>query len=109
MGNNDQLNSIPTVGGSSLPLLSFLGGFNFLLNSKRLLQEGYRKVNTSSTGLGIDSYVTPVTRLQYYGSVFKVPLPEQWILIVSGPKMVEELRKRPDDELSFSAGVEDVR
>ncbi|KAH9897770.1 cytochrome P450 [Cubamyces lactineus] len=82
----DPLKSIPAVGGSSLPLLSFIGAINFLVNSKRLLQEGYKK---------------------YYGSVFKVPLLEEWVLVVSGSKMVEELRKRPDDELSFSEGVED--
>ncbi|KAI0673763.1 cytochrome P450 [Trametes maxima] len=80
------LNSIPTIGGSSLPFLSFVGAFNFMLNSKKLIQEGYRK---------------------YYGSVFKVPLLDQWVVIVSGPKMVDELRRRPDDELSFMEGVAD--
>ncbi|CDO73010.1 hypothetical protein BN946_scf185007.g64 [Trametes cinnabarina] len=82
----DPLNSIPTVGGYSWPILSIFSAINFSLNSRRLLQEGYKK---------------------YYGSVFKVPLLEQWILIVSGPKMVEELRRRPDEELSFAEGVED--
>ncbi|KAJ3011693.1 hypothetical protein NUW54_g2086 [Trametes sanguinea] len=82
----DPLNSIPTVGGSSLPILSLYSAIKFSLNSKKLLQEGYKK---------------------YYGSVFKVPLLEQWVLIVSGPKMVEELRRRPDEELSFAEGVED--
>lgn len=31
------------------------------------------------------------------------------MVIVSGSKMVDELRKRPDDELSFIEGVEEVR
>ncbi|OSD03318.1 cytochrome P450 [Trametes coccinea BRFM310] len=82
----DPLNSIPTVGGSSWPIFSLYSAIHFSLNSKKLLQEGYKK---------------------YYGSVFKVPLIEQWVLIVSGPKMVDELRRRPDEELSFAEGVED--
>lgn len=83
---SDPLNSIPTVGGSSLPFLSFFSAINFTLNSKRMIMEGYKK---------------------YYGSVFKVPLLDQWIVVVSGPKMVDELRRRPDDELSFSESVAD--
>ncbi|KAI8990629.1 cytochrome P450 [Trametes punicea] len=83
----DPLNSIPTVGGSSWPLLSIISAVNFSLNSKKLLQEGYKK---------------------YYGSVFKVPLLASWVVVATGPKMVEEIRRRPDDELSFLDGVEDT-
>ncbi|KAI8990628.1 cytochrome P450 [Trametes punicea] len=83
----DPLNSIPTVGGSSWPLLSIIGALNFTLNSKRLLQEGYKK---------------------YYGSVFKVPLFDKWVVVASGPEMVKDIRRRPDDELSFSEGVDDT-
>ncbi|KAI0828878.1 cytochrome P450 [Trametes gibbosa] len=75
------LHSIPTVGGSSVPILSFFGAINFMLNSKKYIQEGYKK---------------------YHGSVFKVPMLEEWILVVSGPKMVDELRRSPEDELSFT-------
>ncbi|TBU62546.1 cytochrome P450 [Dichomitus squalens] len=81
------LNSIPTVGGSSAPGLSILAAINFRRNGKELIEEGYRK---------------------YYGSAFKVALIDQWLVIVSGPKMVDELRRRPDNELSFDEGVEDV-
>ena len=31
---------------------------------------------------------------------------DQWMVIVSGAKMVEDLRKRPDDEVSFLEGTE---
>ena len=40
--------------------------------------------------------------------MFKVALLDQWLVVVSGPKMVDELRRRPDEELSFMEGIEDV-
>ena len=41
--------------------------------------------------------------------MFKVALLDQWTVVVSGPKLVDELRKRPDEELSFMEGTEEVR
>lgn len=32
---------------------------------------------------------------------------DQWMVIVSGSKMVDDLRKRPDDEVSFIEGAEE--
>ncbi|KAI0714845.1 cytochrome P450 [Earliella scabrosa] len=80
------LNAIPTVGGPSAPLLSFIGAINFLRNGKQLLIDGYQR---------------------YRGSAYKVALFDQWVVIVNGSKMVDELRKRPDEELSFIEGVEE--
>ena len=49
------------------------------------------------------------TRFQYPNSAFKVGhLLEQWVVIVCGRRMVEELRKRPDEELSAHFGREEV-
>ncbi|KAI1793056.1 cytochrome P450 [Ganoderma leucocontextum] len=81
------LRSIPTVGGPSAPGLSILTALNFMRNGKEVLQEGYQK---------------------YHGSVFKVALLQHWMVVVSGPKMVDELRRRPDDELSFTEGTEEI-
>ncbi|KAI0640730.1 cytochrome P450 [Trametes meyenii] len=77
---SDPLRSVPTVGGSDLPFFSYLSSFQFSENSRQLLEEGYRK---------------------HYGSVFKVPLQDKWMVVVSGPKLVDDLRRRPDEELSF--------
>jgi hypothetical protein len=41
--------------------------------------------------------------------VFRVPELNRWHLIVSGAQLVDELRKAPDDVLSFDAAVQDVR
>ncbi|RPD64699.1 cytochrome P450 [Lentinus tigrinus ALCF2SS1-7] len=84
---SDPLSHIPTVGGPSAPVVSYLSAINFLRNPKALLREGYQR---------------------FHGSVFKVALLGQWMVIVSGPKMVDELRKRPDEELSFIEGVEET-
>lgn len=44
-----QYASIPTVGGSDLPLLSWLTSINFFMNGKALLSEGYRQVGVATT------------------------------------------------------------
>ena len=46
---------------------------------------------------------------QYKGSAFKVATFSRWTIIVSGPKLVEELRKAADDELSFVEAANEVR
>lgn len=41
--------------------------------------------------------------LQYYGAAFKVPTLEtssRWLVIVTGPKLIEELRNAGDETLS---------
>ena len=43
-----QLNSIPTMGGPSAPILSYISAYNFLHNAKDILAEGYQKVCPSA-------------------------------------------------------------
>ncbi|KAI0336591.1 cytochrome P450 [Cubamyces sp. BRFM 1775] len=74
------VHAVPTVGSSSLPVLSYFAGLRFMQNGRSLLQEGYKK---------------------YYGSVFKVALADQWLFVVSGPSLIEEIRSWRDDELSL--------
>ena len=40
--------------------------------------------------------------------MFKVALMDQWMVVVSGHKLVEDMRRRPDDELSFTEAIESV-
>ncbi|KAI0673798.1 cytochrome P450 [Trametes maxima] len=81
------LRSIPTVGGVDLPVLSYLSAFVFMARCKEIVEQGYRR---------------------YYGSTFKVPLLDNWMVVVSGPKLVDELRRRSDDELSFIEAIADI-
>ncbi|KAM5541320.1 hypothetical protein V8D89_004874 [Ganoderma adspersum] len=83
----DPLRAIPTVGGSSLPGLSWLAAFHMLGDCRDVLEEGYRK---------------------YPDSAFKIPTLDRWMVIFSGRDMVEELRKRGDEELSGRGGSEET-
>ncbi|KAF7792532.1 hypothetical protein EIP86_003573 [Pleurotus ostreatoroseus] len=74
------LRYIPTVGGTAIPVLSYISAFKFLKNGRALLQEGYDK---------------------YKGGMFKIPTPERWIVVVTGPKLIDELRRFPDEQVSF--------
>ncbi|KAI0371432.1 cytochrome P450 [Pilatotrama ljubarskyi] len=82
----DPLNSIPTVGPSA-PLLSYLGAIRYIRDAESLLREGYQK---------------------YYGTVFKVAMLDGWLAVFSGPKLIDELRKSSDDELSAVEGTSQV-
>ncbi|KAH9911270.1 cytochrome P450 [Epithele typhae] len=68
------------------PGLSYFSALRFLHDGKIVLAEGYQK---------------------YYGRPFKVATPDRWAVIVSGPEMTEDLRTRPDDEMSFLETAED--
>ncbi|GJE87948.1 cytochrome P450 [Phanerochaete sordida] len=80
--NTWKLRHIPTVGGPALPLLSFLGTFRYLRDPKGLLQEGYDKYKS-----------TP--------GVFKIAVPDRWLVVVAHAGLIDELQKHPDDCVSF--------
>ncbi|KAI0714778.1 cytochrome P450 [Earliella scabrosa] len=77
------LRSIPAV-GSTLPILSYGGAFRFLRDAQQVLQEGCAK---------------------YHGRAFRVATLDGWVVVLSGSDLVEELRRRPDDEFSFKEGA----
>lgn len=68
-------------------LTSFFGAFRYLYDAPRMLQEGYSK---------------------FSGGIFKVPTLSHWIVIITKPKHIEELRKAPDDDLSASEAMLEV-
>ena len=72
-----------------------------------MIQEGYNKVRILLDTGAQPADVRDVP--QYKGGSFKVPELFRWTVIVSGPKMIEELRKAGDDELSFDEAVAEVR
>ncbi|TFK90085.1 cytochrome P450 [Polyporus arcularius HHB13444] len=78
------LNAIPTAGGPSVPLLSYIGAFRFQRHSHELLLEGYRK---------------------YGRSVFKVAMPDQWLVCLNGPELIDQVRKAPESVMSSSEGL----
>ncbi len=108
--NRLQLRAIPTVGGSSLPGLSYLGALRMLGDCRDVLEEGYRKARLAlSLCLRRRLCSWDVPPMQYPESTFKVAFLDQWMVIVSGRNMVEELRKRGEDELSSQSAGHEVR
>ncbi|CAL1702998.1 unnamed protein product [Somion occarium] len=77
--SRSSLPDIPAVTPTA-PILSFYGVFKYFTHSREMIQEGYDK---------------------YKGRAFKIPEVFRWMVIVTGPKLIEELRKAPDDTLSF--------
>ncbi|KIL61860.1 hypothetical protein M378DRAFT_13203 [Amanita muscaria Koide BX008] len=72
--NSYKLRAIPTVGTSG-----HIGALQFFSRAPALLREGCKK---------------------YRGSIFKVSTWPNWLILVSGPQMIDELRNASDDELS---------
>ncbi|KIM88557.1 hypothetical protein PILCRDRAFT_769584 [Piloderma croceum F 1598] len=81
------LDKIPTIGPDGM-LTSYLGAFRYFTSSGPMVQEGYDK---------------------FKGAPFKLPRFKRWLVVVSSHKLVEELRKAGDDELSLTAAVAEVR
>ena len=42
--------------------------------------------------------------MQHRNAAFRVAMLDQWVVIVSGPQLIEDLRKLPADKLSFNEG-----
>ncbi|KIP05259.1 hypothetical protein PHLGIDRAFT_490945 [Phlebiopsis gigantea 11061_1 CR5-6] len=76
-----KLRHIPTEGGSALPILSFAGAYHFLHNTAEVLQRGYDK---------------------HKGGVFRVPLIDRWLVVITGSTLVDEVQRMPPDKVSFA-------
>ncbi|KAF9067171.1 cytochrome P450, partial [Rhodocollybia butyracea] len=77
------LNAIPTVGNSGI-FSSYISAKRFEDHAPEIILEGYRK---------------------YPGRAFKIPLPGRWGVIVSGEKMIDDIKKASSLDLSFRASV----
>ncbi|KAG2057010.1 cytochrome P450 [Suillus hirtellus] len=81
-----ELSVIPAIGPSGA-VSSWLGAVRFIKNAPAMVQEGYEK---------------------HKGGMFKVPLFDKWVVVLTGPRLIEELRKVPEDELSFDHAMRDL-
>ncbi|KAF9453723.1 cytochrome P450 [Macrolepiota fuliginosa MF-IS2] len=77
------LNGIPTIGHSGI-LTSYITAIQYMSKGKELIQEGY---NT------------------YPGRPFKVATISKWVVVLNGPQLVEDVRRAPDDILSFDDAI----
>ncbi|KAH8113856.1 cytochrome P450 [Phellopilus nigrolimitatus] len=71
--------AVPAVGPAGR-LASYYGAVRFLSGAKGMLLEGHTK---------------------YGARTFKVPELTRWLVVVNTPELVEEIRRAPDDRLSF--------
>jgi cytochrome P450 len=79
------LDAIPTIGYSD-PILSYFSALHFLLNGLPMLDSGYKKTR-SRQGL------------------FKIATFRGWMVFASDPEVIEDIRKAPEDILSFGVPV----
>lgn len=96
--------AVPIVGASGR-LTSYYGAYKFFLNARSMLEEGYAKVS-------VPAYAREVScssLYKYKGETFKVPRISTWEVVVSKPELIDEVRKAPDNVLSFHAAVDEVR
>ncbi|KAK0220495.1 cytochrome P450 [Armillaria fumosa] len=84
--NRAKLKHIPTVGSSGL-ITSWIDAFKFISHGKAIIQEGYTK---------------------HYGSTFKVPLIDKWMVVVSGAEKVDDIRKSSLEQLSSLDAIIDL-
>ncbi|KAJ7574537.1 cytochrome P450 [Mycena floridula] len=82
-----QLTTIPTIPESAGIITSWFGAFRAITGAHKMVEEGYRK---------------------YHGRVFKIPTIIGWKIVISGPKLIEELRLAKDDQLSFQEAVAEL-
>ncbi|TCD69273.1 hypothetical protein EIP91_008208 [Steccherinum ochraceum] len=82
------LRQVPTVGPSA-PIFAYISGLRYTKNARKMLLEGYAKY----------AYTT---------GVYKVPMPDQWLVIVAGPKQIEELKRMSDDQVSNYGGIDEL-
>ncbi|KAK0212067.1 cytochrome P450 [Desarmillaria ectypa] len=73
-----KLKAILTVGSSGV-IMSWIDAFKFVRYAKEIIEEGHR---------------------MYRGSAFRVPLFDQWIVVVSGAEKIGDIRKSSLEQLS---------
>ncbi|KAF8906747.1 cytochrome P450 [Gymnopilus junonius] len=79
-----QLRHIPTIGSSGV-MFSYYNAFKFIFRGHDMIQKGYN---------------------EYHGTAFKVPTLSRWLVMVSGPQMIDDIRR--GDQLSFTEAVSEI-
>lgn len=95
---------MPTC-GLNIPGLAILDILWFFFDARGLLEYGYRKVRYPSFSFtrGTNLYT------QYPNQMFRVALPNKWLVIVGAPEHVEELRRASEESISGPEATSEVR
>ncbi|KAK7457858.1 hypothetical protein VKT23_010202 [Stygiomarasmius scandens] len=81
-----KLDRIPTVGSNGF-WDSFWSGIRYIKHAREVIQEGYDK---------------------YYGRAFKVRMPDRWEVVATGPILLNDIKKAPDDVISLDEATSDL-
>ncbi|EKM50984.1 uncharacterized protein PHACADRAFT_187601 [Phanerochaete carnosa HHB-10118-sp] len=79
----DKLQHIPSPGPTG-PISSWFAAYRYVRHGFEVVDEGYRK---------------------YKGRVFRIADLTHWIVVVTSPALIQELRKAPEEQLSFKEGI----
>ena len=102
-----QLADIPTVGFSD-PVLSYFSALRFVFNGPHMLKYGYDKVNFCFC-FGLFKVPFPAyPDFQSIQGLSKVATFRRWMVLASGPELIEDIRKAPDHVLSLNASAIEV-
>ena len=93
----------------SAPLLSYWGAVQWMLHGADIATEGYQKVSDETITLVYMRIGLPNLDVQYKGQTFKIVNFTHWVVILTGPKQIEDLCKAGEDELSFIEASNEVR
>ncbi|KAG6906645.1 hypothetical protein DXG01_012798 [Tephrocybe rancida] len=85
--HGSKLHLIPAIGPTAR-LMSYFGALRFLFDGSRMIQDGYEK---------------------YTHGIFRIADFRSWTIIVSGPQLIDEVRKAPEDVLAFEAAIDDTQ
>ncbi|VDB94068.1 unnamed protein product [Peniophora sp. CBMAI 1063] len=78
-----KLRDIPAI-GYTFPILNWITAVQHIFNARVLISEGYKR---------------------YPNGVFRIAVHDGWLVIASGPQLVEEVRRAPEDTLSFEQAM----
>ncbi|KAF9269386.1 cytochrome P450 [Marasmius fiardii PR-910] len=81
-----KLDGIPTIGPNGI-FTSYWTVWSYVLDGRKVIEEGCRK---------------------YPNTAFKVPTINGWQIVVSGQKMIDDIRHAADEELSNMEAIEDL-
>ena len=81
--------------------------FDFCETRSRFYRKAARRSVTSQLPFSPPTHAE--LRSKYHGRAFRVATLDGWVVVLSGSDLVEELRRRPDDEFSFKEGAMSVR
>lgn len=96
--------NVPAIRGAGF-LRFVIDSFRALRLQPQWIQEGYEKVSARRGPI----LILICTVVQFGTRIFKTPHLGNWIVVVSDPEQIDEMRMAAQDVLCFRAAVDEVR